>query len=91
MTVKELIRQLLIDRSMSQEELAKKAGYATQSGIGNMLNRNKTMRIDHLIKLCEAMGYKIAVVDKRNGEIAYTLDETTDGFKYSERTNSDQA
>lgn len=90
MTPKELIRELLLSRGMSQEELAKKAGYAHQSGIGNILNRNKTMRIDHLIKLCSAMGYDIAVIDRDTGEIQCRLDETTDGYKYSSRIDTDE-
>ena len=88
MTPKDVIRELLLEGGLSQAELAKKAGYSHQSGIGNILNRNKTMRIDHFVKVCKALGYEVAVV--KGGEVRCVLEESSEEFKYPKKVDTDE-
>ena len=57
----EVVRAAMKIDGLSQAALATKCGYATQSGIGNALNRDNGMRVDIFIKMMNAMGYDVIV------------------------------
>lgn len=57
----EAVRAAMKNDGLSQANLAAKCGYATQSGIGNALNRENGMRVDIFVKMMNAMGYDVVV------------------------------
>ena len=70
MTDKEIIKELLQQRNMSQEELAKISGYKSQSNITGIINRGKvSMKVAIFVRLLEAMGYGLYVIDERQSAI----------------------
>ena len=65
LTEKELIRLLLYQNRMSQEQLAEVAGYKGQTSIAGLLNNErKGMRMDIFLHLIHVMGYKMVVTNK---------------------------
>lgn len=68
MTEKELIRRGMKVRGVTQEELAKKYGYTTQSSVGNILNHHTSMRVDVMARFFDLLGYDIYVLDRETGE-----------------------
>jgi len=60
MNEKDIIREAIKSCGWNQEILAQKAGYKTQSAIGNKL-RGKSMRVDTFVKLLATMGYEVMV------------------------------
>lgn len=58
-TVGERIRQAREYRGLSGEELAKKVGYKTQSGISNLENRGSGHGGEKLTKIAEALNYSV--------------------------------
>ena len=64
MTEKEIIRELMGLRGLTQSELAKRAGLRRQSNISSMLKDGGAgMRIDNVSLLVEALGGKIYIHD----------------------------
>lgn len=80
MNDKTIVRKALELRKISQQELAKLAGYKSQSNIASILNRNtKGMRTDNFVTLLSAMNYEVVVFDKTTGNKMWTVtthDET---------------
>lgn len=69
MNDKQIIKEALKVRGYTQVYLAEKAGYASQSGIGQIISAQKGMRIDNFIKLLEAMDFEVVVRSKtKSGE-----------------------
>ncbi len=65
MTDKEIIREAMNARGWSQERLAQESGFKSQSNITGIINRGKkSVKVDTLFRLLDAMGYEILVVDK---------------------------
>lgn len=65
MNEKEIVREVMSMRSWSQAQLAKEAGFNSQSNITGLLNNNKNgIRIDNLVKMLSAMGCEVVVRDK---------------------------
>jgi len=60
MNEKDIIREAMKSCGWNQEILAQKAGYKTQSAIGNKL-KGKSMRVDTFVKLIATMGYEVMV------------------------------
>lgn len=58
-TVGERIRQAREHRGLSGEELAKKVGYKTQSGISNLENRASGHGGEKLTKIAEALNFSV--------------------------------
>ncbi len=58
-TVGERIRQAREHRGLSGEELAKKVGYKTQSGISNLENRGSGHGGEKLPKIAEALNFSV--------------------------------
>ncbi len=61
MNEKDIITAAMKSCGWTQAELAKKAGYKTQSAISNRIN-GKSLRVDTFVKLLTAMGYKVVVM-----------------------------
>lgn len=61
MNEKDIITAAMKSCGWTQTELAKKAGYKTQSAISNRIN-GKSLRVDTFVKLLGAMGYKVVVM-----------------------------
>ena len=64
MTEKDVVRKVMEVRKWKQPELAKKAGFASQSNITGFLNNNTNgIRFDNLFRMLNAMGCEIIVKD----------------------------
>ena len=65
MNEKEIVREVMGIRKWSQADLAREAGFKSQSNITGLLNNNKNgIRIDNLVRMLNAMGCEIVVRDK---------------------------
>ena len=60
MNEKEIVRELMKFRGLTQAELSKKAGYSYQSAISSILCR-QSIRTDTLVQLAEAMECEVVV------------------------------
>ncbi len=77
MTEKEVIREVLNQRRWSQSQLAKEAGFRSQSNIGGLLNTNTCgIRIDILVRIFKALGCEIVVRDKMGSRKEWIIDST---------------
>lgn len=65
MNEKEIIRKAMEVRGINQTMLAPMAGLKRQSNVSEML-RSKSLRVDNLVLLLNAMGFDVIVKD-RNG------------------------
>lgn len=92
MNEKDAIRKAMEKRNITQMELAKLAGYKTQSSVSNLLNLNKNgARIDKVIPLLDAMDFHLEVVDNKDSSERWVIDgkhfdpakweKTSDGYK----------
>jgi DNA-binding Xre family transcriptional regulator len=62
---KDIVREVMGIRKWSQADLAREAGFKSQSNITGLLNNNKNgIRIDNLVKMLNAMGCEVIVRDK---------------------------
>ena len=61
MTEKDIVREIMKNKGISQKELAKLLGYNTQSGVAERL-AGKSMRVDTFVSFLEVLGYKLVVV-----------------------------
>lgn len=61
MNEKDIIREAMKSCGWTQETLAEKLGYATQSAVSSRLN-GSSMRVDTFVKFLSAMNYKLVVV-----------------------------
>lgn len=65
MNEKEIVRTIMSLRKWSQADLAREAGFKSQSNITGLLNNNKNgIRIDNLVKMLNAMGCEVVIRDK---------------------------
>ena len=60
MNEKDVITAAMKSCGWTQKELAKQAGYKTQSAISNRIN-GKSLRVDTFVKLLGSMGYEVIV------------------------------
>lgn len=75
MDEKQIIREVMALRKWSQSELAREAGFKSQSNITGLLNNNKNgIRIDNLVKILNAMGCEIVVRDKMGSGKEWKVD-----------------
>ena len=75
MTEKDVVRKGMVMRKWSQPELAKEAGFKSQSNITGLLNNNKNgIRMDNLFKMLNAMGFEIVVRDKMGSGKEFIID-----------------
>lgn len=62
MTEQEIIKTILMMQKVSQEELAHRVGYKSQTNIAGLLNNSKRgMRVDKLVQLLDALGYELVI------------------------------
>lgn len=90
MTEKDVVRQVMQIRRWKQPQLAKEAGFKSQSNITGLLNNNKNgMRIDNLYKMLSAMGCEIIVRDKMGSGKEWIIDmvEETPYIPIGEKIN----
>lgn len=66
MTIKEAIKSLLKYKKTTQSALADKMGYASPSGIGQMLQRGN-LTVETLVKICDLLDYEVTIQPKRGG------------------------
>ena len=81
MKEKDMIRKLMAEHEITQGELAKKAGYKRQSNITGILGRYQSMRVDILVKLLNAMGYRLMVVTRTGKEVGEITTEEVEERK----------
>lgn len=62
MIAKDVVKEIMALKKLSQSKLAEKAGFKSQSNITGILNRGTTMKVNNLEQMLSAMGYKIIVV-----------------------------
>ena len=65
MNEKDIIKEALKSRNITQKMLAEQAGYKRQSSYTSLMS-GKSMRVDNFVKLLDALGYDLIVKD-RNG------------------------
>lgn len=62
MTARDIVKEIMGLKNLSQSKLAEMAGFKSQSNVTGILNRGSSMRVDNLEQMLSAMGYKIIVV-----------------------------
>ena len=75
MTEKDVIREIMQIRGWKQPQLAKEAGFKSQSNITGLLNNNKNgIRVDNLFRMLSAMGCELVVRDKMGSKKEWVID-----------------
>lgn len=75
MTEKDVVRKVMELRKWKQPELAKRAGFASQSNITGFLNNNTNgIRFDNLFRMLNAMGCEIIVRDTMGTDKEWKID-----------------
>lgn len=74
MNGKEVVAQVMKLRGISGTLLAKKLGYATQSGVSERLRGTQDMRADTLAKFLNAMDCEIIVRSKLDDKKKWVID-----------------
>lgn len=70
----EIIREIMVDRRLTQTRLAELAGYARQSSVRDVIFRENGMSVKNMLKLLHSMGAKVVVrYDDQEWEV--TTDE----------------
>lgn len=78
MNAKEFIRKGMKAKGITQEDLAKRMGYASQSAVSGLLNRYKSMRVNNFVEVMNHLGYEVYVFDKETGA---RVGKVTDKFE----------
>lgn len=68
MTAKDIVKEIMVSKGLSQSKLAELAGFKSQSNVTGYLNRGSSMRVDNLIQMLSAMNCNLVVRDKITGE-----------------------
>ena len=78
MTARDVVKEIMALKKLSQSKLAEQAGFKSQSNVTGILNRGTTMKVDNLEQMLSAMGYKIVVVPDETPipEGGYEIHET---------------
>lgn len=61
MTIREILKEITKDSTMTQVELAKFLGYATQQAMSAKIVRGNTMNVDELLRILDKFGYKVKI------------------------------
>lgn len=67
-TLKDIIRNVMTERGMTNATLAEKCGYNTPSGVSNILGRDSGMRVENLLKIMEAMDCEVVIRSKTDNK-----------------------
>ena len=81
MKEKELLKKLMAQNEITQTELARRVGYKRIENISGILNRYASMRVDILVKLLNAMGYRLMVVTRTGKEVGEITTEEVEERK----------
>lgn len=65
-TAGEIVRRILKEKVMSQEEMSKRIGLKTQSGLSERLRGD--IRVENLMEILDVLGYDIVLVNRANAE-----------------------
>lgn len=66
----EAVKKLAKERGMTQEEIAEKAGFNTQSGLANML-RKRNVTLETMLRILDVFGYTLAIVKKDDVNLTF--------------------
>lgn len=61
MKAQDIITNAMKAENVTQKELATALGFESQQAIGNILTRNKSIKVDAFVKMLNKMGYKVVV------------------------------
>lgn len=61
MKAQEIITTAMKAGNVTQKELATALGFESQQAIGNIVTRNKSIKVDTFVKMLNEMGYKVIV------------------------------
>ena len=80
MKVSEALKSMMKGKKMTQTEVAERIG-KNQNSVAMYLKNADSMRLDNLMKVADACGYDIVMVDRSGTAENYVLGErdTTDG------------
>lgn len=67
MTAKDIVKEIMVSKGLSQSRLAELAGFKSQSNVTGYLNRGSSMRVDNLIQMLSAMDCRLIVQDEVTG------------------------
>ena len=67
MTAKDIVKEIMVSKRLSQSRLAELAGFKSQSNVTGYLNRGSSMRVDNLIQMLSAMDCRLIVQDEVTG------------------------
>jgi len=81
MLSRDIIKEIISFRGMSQAKLAEAAGFKSQSNINGILNRHSSMRVETLVQLAKAMDCEVVVRDKTDPSREWIV---TDGEEQAE-------
>ena len=73
MTGKEAMKFAISEKRMTQKEIAEKAGYARQTNVSEVL-RVENARVDSLVRILNACGYDVVMVDRENDSKRYVIE-----------------
>ena len=73
MTGKDAMKYAMAEKHITQKDVAIKAGYVRQSNISEVL-RSDNARIDNFIRILNACGYDVEMVDREDREKRYIID-----------------
>ena len=76
MTGKEAMKFAMAERHMTQQAVADKAGYARQTNVSEVL-RVENARVDSLVRILNACGYDLIMVDREDPEKRYEIEAAT--------------
>ena len=90
MDIGKVIKELLWQRRMSQETLAKAAGYKSQTNVTSFINRSgNKMKVSSALSMLQPLNAELIVRDKVTGQEFKVDDEPTFEEVFQERQYSD--
>lgn len=66
----EVVKKLIKEQGVTQEEVARKAGFATQSGLANMLSK-RNVTLETMLRILDVFGYTLAIVKKDDVNLTF--------------------
>ena len=74
MKVSEAVKKALKSKKITQGGLAEKMGTG-QSNVAMYLSRETSMKVDNLMRMANACGYDLVLMDRENANNAYVIGE----------------
>ena len=66
----EVVKKLIKEQGVTQEEVARRAGFATQSGLANMLSK-RNVTLETMLRILDVFGYTLAIVKKDDVNLTF--------------------